>query len=229
METGLEAPACSGEAGRFHVLLAGGVTRAPLDEQDLGALSEGSLLRGMRFVRQFGGPELRPVVVTGGGPGIADSRLMAELMQRAGLPAARLRVEAESLNTWDSARAVRRQFATPAMQIVLSTSALHLRRAALAFRAQGFDVCANALYSDFLPPTSPGYFFPQSSALRKTEAALHELIGLAAYALRARATQELAGRANPAAWPARHGYRFATPAATWPAGTCSAAECTCPV
>lgn len=180
------APApCAGDADRFHVLLAGGTARAPLDAADFGALSADSLARTTRFARQFGSPPVtRPVVVSGGGRPEPEGRLMAALLERAGWPAAQLQLETASVDTWTSAAEVRRQHAGRGSRIVLSTSALHLPRAVRAYRAHGFDVCANPLFSDFVAAGPAASFVPQAGALAKTESVVHELVGLTYYRLR---------------------------------------------
>ncbi len=176
---------CAGEADRFHVLLAGGTARAPLDDADFGALSADSLARTGRFARQFGSaPVTRLAVVSGGGRPEPEGRLMAALLERAGWPRAQLQLETGSVDTWTSAAEVRRLYGGRGSRIVLSTSALHLPRAVLAYRAHGFDVCANPLFSDFVAAGPAASFVPQAGALAKTESVVHELVGMAYYRLR---------------------------------------------
>ena len=182
VEQPLSLPGCVSDADRIHVLLAGGNDREARDATDLGALGPKSLARAAYFARQFADRDQRPVVIAGGGPGaIPESRLMAVLLERLGVPAPRLRVETKSQNTWGSAVELRRQWPESTGRVVLSSSALHLPRASLAFSAQGFDVCLNPLYSEVVDSDALGRFVPQSSAALKTEAVLHELLGTVIY------------------------------------------------
>ena len=61
---------------------------------------------------------------------------------------------------------------------------MHLPRALYAFRAAGFDACPLPSRSDYVPMKGIGWFLPQRSALAKSEAALHEMVGAIVYALR---------------------------------------------
>jgi uncharacterized SAM-binding protein YcdF (DUF218 family) len=65
------------------------------------------------------------------------------------------------------------------------TSALHLTRALIAFRAAGFEPCPLASDSVYMAPGGFGYYLPHTSALRKAEWAIHEIVGDAAYRVRA--------------------------------------------
>ena len=66
-------------------------------------------------------------------------------------------------------------------RLVLVTSAMHMPRSRLALGRAGFDVCPVPADSRRIAFGLPGYLIPGSSALDKTEAALHELVGLAYY------------------------------------------------
>ena len=56
-------------------------------------------------------------------------------------------------------------------------SALHAARALHAFRAAGYQPCLAVSESAWLPPGEIGYYLPRTSALRKAEQAIHELVG----------------------------------------------------
>lgn len=179
---------CVADPDRVHVLLGGGALHVPLDARDFSGLTEPSLMRATRWQRQFAG-DTRPLVISGGGGdgGHAEARSMAVLIGLMGRPASLTRWEIESNTTEQNARAVRRQLTAANPRIVLSTSALHQRRASFLFRAQGFEVCDNPLASEYLPPGGAwGYYWPQTSSLRKAERALHEWGGLAWAVLKSR-------------------------------------------
>ena len=126
------------------------------------------------------------LVLAGGGPyRVSESAVLRELVLQLGVPAASIRTESRSQTTWENAEQVRAlQPALPA-RIRLVSSAVHLPRALVAFRAAGFEPCAIASDRRYLPPGGIGYYLPQSSALRKAEFALHELVGEAVYRWRA--------------------------------------------
>ncbi len=184
MEVPAQPLVCSAEPDRIHVLLTGGTERDPTDATDYGALGADSLARTTRFARQFAQGDARSIVISGGGVGLPESGLMAALLTRSDVAAQRLRTETASLDTWASAHELRRQMPELGTRIVLSTSALHQRRASLAFRAHGFDVCDNALFSDVIAPGPLASFVPQSTSLRKSERVLHEVVGWLVYRLR---------------------------------------------
>ncbi|QDH69748.1 YdcF family protein [Marilutibacter alkalisoli] len=171
------------EASSPIVVLSGGFLRSPGGIDDYAALNPESWRRLYAAVRlwQREGGEL---VIAGGGPyAIAESEMLASLARGWGVPDNALRTETESATTWENAFALRDHGSS---RIRLVTSALHMPRARVAFGAAGFDPCAHPSGSDYQPPGGWGYFVPQSSALVKSERALHELAGTLAYRWRAR-------------------------------------------
>lgn len=125
----------------------------------------------------------RTVVVSGGPQRgrVATSRLMAGHAAAIGLPADALRTEERSDTTWSSARALASLEPALPRHVVLVTSAMHMRRARYAMEQAGFTVCPLPTDARFVPFALPGYVLPGSSALMKTESALHEVAGLAYY------------------------------------------------
>lgn len=72
-------------------------------------------------------------------------------------------------------------------RLLLVTSAAHMRRAVAVFRAQGMHVLPAPADLRAVPkPLTMRRFMPQARALENTTAALHEYIGLLAYAARGR-------------------------------------------
>lgn len=166
------------------VFLSGGLQRAPRGGGDVAALTPDTVARVLGLAERGAGQGL-PLVVSGGGPySVAESDVIASLMHRLGIAGDAVQLESSSLTTWDSAASVRRLLPRSTTRIALASSALHLPRAMLAFRAQGFTVCPWPLRSRYLPPELPWSLLPQSSALSKTEAAWHELAGLLWYRVR---------------------------------------------
>lgn len=170
------------------VVLTGGLTHRPRSPDDFAAANLQSLHRlfaGVELWRRT--PDARLVVSGGGRQGIAEGVLMARLAQQLGVPAGAVRAESHSLSTWQNARDVAALSPAVPRHIWLVSSALHLPRALLAFRAAGFEPCTWSSDSFYVPPNgSFGYYVPQSSALVKMDEAMHELVGGWEYAWRAR-------------------------------------------
>lgn len=170
----------------YIVILAGGVDREPTSEKDTSALSVDSvrrLLVGIALYReQTPGTHL---LLVGGGPfAVSESRLMEQLALQWGVAPAALATERNSTTTWENARRLAALSPPPPHQFWLVTSALHMSRALLAFRSAGFEPCPLSSGSAYLAPAGFGYFLPQTSALRKSERAIHEMLGGLVYRLR---------------------------------------------
>lgn len=190
----LERPTAVADDCRTHppavaVVLAGGVDalqrRSPA-EAALNLASRRRMDGAIAFWRAGPG---RGIVATGtsGIAGLpADALLMVAYAARMGVPAAAIRAEVEARTTWDNAaRAAAMRPALP-RRIALVTSAMHMPRARYAFRVHGFQVCDWPTDSRWVPADGASALLPRSTALAKTEAALHELVGLAYYRVRMR-------------------------------------------
>lgn len=182
-------PACQIDAPMVAVILAGGIDQRPADAGDFSALGVASrrrLDRGLAYWRTHPGTTL---VITGGPArdGFpAESRLLAAYATAFGVPNPAMRVETRSTNTWENAFSVSQMRPAVPRRIALVTSALHMPRARLAFEAAGFVVCPIPADLRYTPNDFPDALLPGSSALRKTEAAVHEFAGLVYYRLLAR-------------------------------------------
>lgn len=178
---------CKAPAPDTIVVLTAGFSRPPRSPQDYTAANVNSLhrlLAGVELWRST--PGARLVISGGGSYGIAESTVLASLAQRLGVPGAAIRTETHSHDTWQNARDVATLSPAVPKHIWLVSSALHLPRALLAFRAAGFEPCAWPSDSFYIPPSGSFlYYWPQSSSLTKTEEALHELFGGWEYARRA--------------------------------------------
>ncbi len=177
-----EATALPGECANVEwlVLLAGGLARAPGDAGDAGALSADSLRR-VFALRAQPTPAGWRRAVSGGGPhAVAEATLIDALLHRLDPGGATALLETQSTTTWESAQAMA-TLLPPPRRIALATGALHLPRARLAFEAAGFEVCRWPLDRRHLAVSGISAWWPQSSALVKSEAALHELFGTAYY------------------------------------------------
>ena len=185
---------CRARPPRVAVVLAGGLD-APQGRMPADAALNLASRRRMDGAIAFwqAGPG-RSLVVTGtsrftGLP--ADARLMAAYAVRMGVPATAIRVEADARTTWENAaRAAQMRPALP-RRIMLVTSAMHMPRAHYAFAVNGFVVCDWPTDNRWVAADDASALLPRSTALAKTEAALHEFVGLAYY--RARAASAPAG------------------------------------
>lgn len=179
------APACRSMPPSIGVVLAGGVDRLPAHDGDFSVLNMASRRRmeyAVRWWREHQHEHVR-LVVSGKqfrGDRPARASLLAGYARALGMPADALLLERRSLTTRQSARNVAKQFPPPA-RIALVTSAMHMPRARAAFHAVGFEVCPLPTDYRVVPVAPPGYLVPRSSALTKTEAALHEMIGIVYY------------------------------------------------
>jgi uncharacterized SAM-binding protein YcdF (DUF218 family) len=183
--TGTAPAACLAERARPLVMLTGGLDRPASNAQDFAALTEVSLHRVMALWASGEVLPNRAVVVSGGGqtPGLTESELARSLLIQLGAQPEQVQAETQSTSTWGNAVAIAHTL--PAVKrLTLVTSAMHMRRARLAFAAQGIDVCPLPLDSRYVPPGGLGYYLPQSSALVKAEHAIHELVGLLSYQLK---------------------------------------------
>lgn len=170
------------------VVLSAGFTRAPVASDDFSALRGDSVQRALSGVLLWRRSAGATLVFAGGGPfAISESEVLQHFAQQLGVPAQQIRREDRSQTTWENAQQLRALAPALPARIWLVSSALHLPRALIAFRAQGFDSCPWPSARRYLPPGGFGYYLPQSSALLKTEAAIHELAGAAWYRWRAAA------------------------------------------
>jgi len=184
--------ACGAETPPTIVLLAAGLQRPAESSTDFAALEELNIDRLLAARTLWQRTPGATLVIAGGGPwSIRESVVLRALAEQLGIPADAIRNEANSQNTWENATELRRLGPEPLPpRIALVSSALHLPRALVAFRANGFAPCTVVSDSMYAPPGDGiGYFLPQSSALVKSEFAIHELIGDVVYRWRARAAR----------------------------------------
>ncbi|GAB3356754.1 hypothetical protein GCM10027430_25940 [Lysobacter tyrosinilyticus] len=137
-----------------------------------------------RAIAWWRGGEHRVLLLQGGAPnpGLPPlAELMSAYAQRQGVPAAALRLETHSVDTWGNA--VRAAELSPSIprRVVLVTSLIHMRRAREAFVDNGFEVCPLGTDIRRLPSRIPWALVPRTSALANAEVALHEWSGLIYY------------------------------------------------
>ncbi|UHQ21811.1 YdcF family protein [Lysobacter sp. 5GHs7-4] len=184
----LQAPvaaplACRTAPPSIAVVLGGGSDGRPRGPADFSVLNLASRRRMDRAVAWWREREGRLLVLEGGEPrgGIGVAELMAAYAQTQGIPAAALRVDSRSDDTWDNARHAAGLSPPLPGRIVLVTSLIHMPRARAAFAGAGFEVCPLATDARSLPSRLPWALVPRTSALANTELALHEWVGIAYY------------------------------------------------
>ncbi len=178
------AASCGTSPPPVAVVLAGGVDAKPLDAAQLSALGITSRRRVERAVAWWQQQPGRTLIMSGGpqyAGGVPTADLMADYARRLGVPPGSVRIEGRSISSWDNAKSLARLQPSIPRRLTLITSAIHMRRARYAMGRAGFAVCAVPADSRYIPFALPGYVIPASSALAKTEAALHELVGIAYY------------------------------------------------
>lgn len=186
VESRVTAP-CVEPMPQTIVLLAAGLQREPSSKDDFVALEEINVDRLLAAIALWRRTPEATLVIAGGGPwSISESAVLTQLAAQLGVPQDAIRSETRSQNTWENAQELHSLAPALPERIALVSSALHLPRAMIAFRAAGFEPCTVISDSSYAPPGGAiGYFLPQSSALVKSEFAIHELIGDLIYRWRA--------------------------------------------
>lgn len=174
---------CAAPLPTAVVVLSGGLDSPPNNPEDFTALDPDSVQRMLSAVALWKRTPSATFAIAGGGPfAISESEVLSHLAEELGVPAASIVREGESQTTWENAQQLRKLQPALPDRIWLVSSAIHLPRALASFRAAGFDPCVHVSDRDYLAPQGIGYYLPQSSAVRKSELAIHELLGQALYA-----------------------------------------------
>jgi uncharacterized SAM-binding protein YcdF (DUF218 family) len=170
------------------IVVLGGGTLAPDRGRERAELDATSLYRALHAARLYHQANPCLLLVTGGKPdpdvpGPAAADLMAELLRRDGVRSSDLLVEGNSRTTYENATESRKLLEPRGVnRIVLVTEAIHLPRAVLCFRKQGFEVFPSGCHyraTEF--KTSLYQFLPAVEGISGCEAAGHEGVGLAWY------------------------------------------------
>jgi uncharacterized SAM-binding protein YcdF (DUF218 family) len=152
--------------------------------------------------RVFGGialarAERAPRLIFLGGSWIGQEGLPSEgdrareLAIQAGVPADRIEVSPQALNTAEEATTIRKMFGagqsdSARPKIILVTSAFHMPRAQITFETEGFEVLPYPV--DFRAPVRRAVledWLPDPKALVKTDLVIREALGRGYYRLRA--------------------------------------------
>lgn len=126
---------------------------------------------------------------------VPEAPIAGDLLEDFGTPRGRVALESESRTTAENAAYTRKLVAPkPGERWLLVTSAFHMPRSIGAFRKAGFDVEAYPVdwrtrgWRDGLEP-----FTTLSAGLARTDAAVHEWIGLLAYWVAGRSSEFFPG------------------------------------
>ncbi len=180
LEKAFEVPAwCETAPPDVVVVLAGGVDRLPRRETSFGVLSATSRRRIERGIEYWSERSGRRLVLSGGPTAygwVPHAALMGTYAQRFGVPAQALVLETQSRTTEENALRVASLPGMP-RRVALSTSAMHMRRSIMAFRAAGFEVCPLAADRRAIRASLPAGLLPDVAGLAKAEDALHEYVG----------------------------------------------------
>ncbi len=124
-----------------------------------------------------------PIVLLSGGADEAAE--MAQALERQGVPTSALRMEPDSVTTYQnaaySAQILNREHLH---RILLVDSIVPMRRAAGCFERQGLGVIAAPIFDSYGEPVSGARWRPQRVALFQSRRYLHEYIGMLFYKLR---------------------------------------------
>ncbi|MDO6459845.1 YdcF family protein [Granulosicoccaceae sp. 1_MG-2023] len=178
--------ACEADTGLPVVLLGGGLDGRASAADQIGYLHSASYRRTVKAAElALQAPSATVYVAGGAYRQVAEADVMSALLLRLGVAQEQMRLDSRSMNTFENAQQVRELMtaAGEADRIRLVTSAIHMPRAAAVFEASGLDVCPVPLDYLGLHHVPMMALLPQSTALRKTAALLHEWIGWAYYRL----------------------------------------------
>lgn len=183
-------PICAAPEPNVIVLLSGGMRRDAGDARDFGVLNISSLQRTLAAATLAKSIPNAELVITGGpriggANDVAQSSVMADVAEKLGVPSSAIRAEVAATTTWENATTVRALEPKLPARIWLVTSALHMPRSMLAFRAAGFEPCAYPGDFRAAPLEGPADFLPSAGAIANADAVLHEWVGEIAYRIRA--------------------------------------------
>ncbi len=164
------------------VILSGGITGDPDSLDEIWRLKEESyrrVLLGLELAKQIEGSE---IIVSGGFGGIySEAIIMESLIKKLGFSGV-LIADADSKSTYASAVNVTEiLLKRKVKEYWLVTSALHMLRAKSTFTKQGIIPCLYPVNSVYVATSFPGAILPQMSALAKSTAVFHEVIGILWY------------------------------------------------
>ena len=170
------------------VLSAGNITVVDRDKESFAILEPVSAARVLETARVFKMLPGATVISSGGRIYDDDDSLqpsaltMRDALVRLGIPASRIVLETESVDTYDEAvRTAPLLRQLHADHVIVVTSDVHMRRSLGVFRAQGFDVVPAIAGDPNEPDTWLEWLMPDEDGLDLSNAVVHELLGIAWY------------------------------------------------
>lgn len=183
-ETNLAGYECDKAEGLPIVVLGGGVDGRAQSADQIEYMKPATFDRvvgAYRLAEQFPSSD---IYLSGGEyRKVAESKMMAHFMGKLGVDPSRVFLDEVSRNTFENAVEVRQLLEARQIPptVLLVTSAVHMYRASASFRSMGVEVCPAAVGYLGLQNVPVFALLPQSTALRKTAALLHEVIGWGYY------------------------------------------------
>ena len=124
-----------------------------------------------------------PIILVSGG--VREGSEILAALERQGVPASALRIEPNSVTTYQNAA-----YSAPILnrehrhRILLVTSAIPMRRTVASFEKQGFAVIPAPVFDTSQYPIFSAAWRPRISVLFQSQRYLHEYIGMLVYKLR---------------------------------------------
>jgi uncharacterized SAM-binding protein YcdF (DUF218 family) len=170
----------SSTSAKWIVVLGGGHVsdpRLPANSQ-IHAAALGRLVEGVRLHKVIPGSKL---LLSGGAvfDPVPEAEVMARVAEDLGVKPQDIRLESDSWDTAEEAEIIATMIGRE--KFILVTSAAHMPRTMALFKKRGLEPIPAP--ADFLAPhvqsSGPGRFFPGGGSLGRTQAAVHEYLGLA--------------------------------------------------
>ncbi len=179
------------ESGSHLVMLGGGVDSRVLSAMEFERMSDSTMARASAAARIAAAePQLTIIAAGGALKEVTEADVIANYWIALGIDDSRIKREGTSSNTRENAVNVASLLKAESIEgpVRLVTSALHMPRALLTFRAvlneQGIVVCPVSVDRESLIPMPRMAWVPQTTALVKFDKWLHEIVALAIYRLR---------------------------------------------
>lgn len=171
---------CFNDGNNVLVILSGGINNNE-HQFMLSKLQLASYTRVLSAyqIYQNNRSSISKIVIAGGvGHDVKEADVVKKLLTSLGVESGRLYIDRESTNTYQNAKNVAAILSASGVdvshsEIVLVTSALHMKRALFAFESVGLSICAYPVASVYVSNLS---FLPRLSALNKSTGVIQEVI-----------------------------------------------------
>ncbi len=166
------------------VILSGGITGDPTSIDEIWRLKEPSYRRTLSGLKLAKDLQIKNIIVSGGyGGRFTEADIMASLIKKIGFDG-EIVIDRNAKTTYASASNVTKILnGMNVSRYWLVTSALHIPRASETFDKYGIKFCRFPVDSKYISAAFPGSLLPQITALNKSTAAFHEILGYFWYAI----------------------------------------------